>query len=114
MGNSKFGWRSGVASMKGLKVGDDKTVSTEIKQVKVYSATIDPAEVAANTVVLEDFTVTGLTTDDKVVVNAGIDTIGIGNVRVSAANTLRVTFINPTGLAINPASSTWKIIAIRS
>jgi len=100
-----------IESESGGKTGSG---GTDVTQIKVYSATIDPAEVAADTVAAEDFTVTGLTTADKVIVNAGIDTIGIGNVRVSATDTLKVTFINPTSGAINPASSTWEIIAIRS
>ena len=88
---------------------------TELTQARVYSSTINPASVAANTVAAQTFTVTGLTTSDKVLVNPGVDLgVGIGAVRVSAANTLSVEFVNPTAGAVDPASSTWLILAVRS
>jgi hypothetical protein len=102
-----------VKAMRSLEVGNPG-VATKITQVRVYSQAIDPASVAANTVASEDFTVTGLTTADKVVVNPGIKTIGIAGAYVSAANTLTVIFVNPTATAIDGASSTWTIIAFRS
>lgn len=98
--------------LRKLKLG--KVGATALSGIQVYRPTINPASVAANTVAAESFTVTGLETSDTVEVNAGIDTIGIGNVRVSAKDTLRVTFINPTGGAIDPASSTWLVKATRS
>lgn len=87
---------------------------TAITKIVVYSQAIDPASVAASSISAQTFTVTGLTTDDKVFVNPGINTIGIAGCYVSAANTLTVIFVNPTAAAIDPASSTWKIVAIRS
>ena len=42
---------------------------TTIKKVVAYTPTLAPASVAAATVAEETFTVTGLTTDDVVVVN---------------------------------------------
>lgn len=113
MGN-KFGWRSGVAHMKGLKVGADTTISTEIGQIKVYTPTIAPAQVNLNSISAQTFTVTGLTTADKVVVNPGVNTIGVSGAYASATDTLTVIFTNPTGGNITPASSTWNVIAIRS
>ena len=82
--------------------------------IRRYTATIDPASVAANTVAEETFTVTGLTVGDMVVVNppslsAGL---GIAGVRVSAADTLAIRFVNPTAGALDQASGTWEIIAI--
>ena len=88
--------------------------STKITQTKVYSQSIDPTSVSANSISAQTFTVTGLTTADKVIVNPGINTIGIAGARVSAANTLEVIFVNPTGSSIDPSSSTWNIIAVRS
>jgi len=101
-------------ALSGIFVGGSD--ATKITQVRVYSATIDPASVAINTVAEQTFTVTGLTTGDKVVVNppslsAGL---GIAGARVSAANTLAINFVNPTGAAIDQASGTWEVIAFRS
>ena len=89
---------------------------TEISQIVVYSQTITPAATAAATVAEQTFTVNGLTTADKVFVNAGAisNSVAIGNVRVSAANTLAVQFINPTAGSLTATAGTWKIVAIRS
>lgn len=89
---------------------------TPITQVRVYSQALDPASVAANTTAEQTFTVTGLTTADKVFVNKPTNTAGLGivNARVSAADTLAITFGNFTGLAIDAASETYTITAIRS
>jgi len=86
----------------------------KITQIRVYSQAIDPASVAASSVSAQTFTVTGLTTADKVLVNPGVSTIGVAGAYVSAANTLTVIFVNPTAAAIDAASSTWQIIAFRS
>lgn len=89
---------------------------TELSQIKVYSQTITPASVAAATVAEQTFTVTGLTTADKVIVNpaAIANSTGIAGVRVSAADTLAVRFSNPTAGALTPTAGTWAIVAIRS
>jgi hypothetical protein len=100
-----------VIGESGVKSGDGGTTFSEVKE---YTATIDPSAVSADSVASEEFTVTGLLENDVVVVNAGADDIGIGNVRVSADDTLKVTFINPTSSQIDPASSDWSIIAFRN
>jgi hypothetical protein len=90
---------------------------TDLTQVKVYTQTITPASVAANTTAEQTFTVTGLTTADTVEFNPGAaPTAGTGIVgwRVSAADTLAVTYINATAGALTPASGTARIVAIRS
>lgn len=89
---------------------------TAITQMRVYTPTIDPASVAANTTAEQTFTVAGLTTADKVIVNKPTNTAGLGivNVRVSAADTLAITFGNFTALAIDAASEVYSVIAIRS
>jgi hypothetical protein len=98
---------------------DDLSVGaspTAITQIRVYSQTITAASVAAATVAEQTFTVTGLTTADKVIVNpaAIANATGIAGVRVSAADTLAVRFINPTAGALVPSAGTWTIIALRS
>lgn len=83
--------------------------------VRTYSTSIAPASVDANTTAEQTFTVTGLNTNDIVYVNkpslnAGI---GIGNVRVTASNTIGITYVNPTADAITPTTETYKIVTVR-
>ena len=89
---------------------------TAVTQMRVYSETITPAYVAANVCAEQTFTVTGLTTADKVFINpvATGNATSAGQVRVSAANTLAVTYCNPTAGALTPAVGTMNIVAIRS
>lgn len=105
----------GNTRLTSLKVGS-VAASTPITQIRVYSQTITPASVGAATVAEQTFTVTGLTTADKVFVNAGAiaNAVSIGNVRVSAADTLAVQFCNPTAGALTPTAVTWSIVAMRS
>lgn len=89
---------------------------TAITKIVVYSQSIDVASVAANTTAEQTFTVTGLTTADKVIVNKPSLSAGLGivNARVSAADTLAITFVNATSAAIDPAAETYAIVALRS
>jgi len=89
---------------------------TAITKIVVYSQSLDVASVAANTTAEQTFTVTGLTTADKVFVNKPSLSAGLGivNARVSAADTLAITFVNATGTAIDPAAETYAIVALRS
>lgn len=105
---------TGNTTTDSLKVG--ATNGTAITQIRVYSATIDPASVAAATSAEQTFTVTGLTTADKVLVSKPTATAGLGivNARVSAADTLALTFMNATAGAIDAASESYTIVAFRS
>lgn len=86
-----------------------------VRATQYLEATIDPASVAANTVVRQTFTVTGLTVQDAVAVNpptlpAGLEIL---NARVTATDTLQVTFWNTTGAPIDAGSQTYTILAVR-
>lgn len=75
------------------------------------TATLTPASVAANTTAEQTFTVANLPANSQVIVNkpstqAGL---GLGGVRVSAANTLAINFINNTATAIVPPSEVYTI-----
>lgn len=89
---------------------------TPITKTAVYAPTITPASVGAATVAEQTFTVTGLTTADKVIVNppAIATATGIVGARVSAADTLAIRFINPTAAALVPSSGIYTVMAIRS
>jgi hypothetical protein len=110
MADSNF---SGVNASDSVTVG---TAGTPITQMRVYSQTITPASVGAATVAEQTFTVTGLTTADKVVVNppANATATGIAGARVSAADTLAIRYVNPTAGALTPAAGVNTILAFRS
>lgn len=82
----------------------------------VVSVTINPAEVATITTAEQTFTVDGLRASDLVIAvikptcTAGV---GIVNARVSAANTLALTFVNPTAAGVDAASESYKIVIAR-
>lgn len=86
------------------------------KSVRVYSQSLDVASVAANTSAEQTFTVTGLATTDVVFVNKPSLSAGlvVGNARVSAADTLALTFGNLTGSPIDPGAETYTVVAIGS
>ncbi len=90
---------------------------TPLTQITVYTPTLTPAACNANTTAEQTFTVTGLTTADKVIVNKPTSQAGLGivGVRVTAADTLGITYSNNTGSPITPtASEVYPVIAIRS
>lgn len=81
----------------------------------VVSVTLSPAEVAANTTAEQTFTVPGLATNDvilgvtKPTTQAGLGIVGH---RISAANTLAITFSNNTASPITPTASQTYLIAV--
>ncbi len=76
---------------------------------KTYTATINPVSVPANSTSEQEFTVTGVNTNDILTVNKPTHTAGliIGNVRASASDTVAITFGNITGSAIDPIEETY-------
>lgn len=90
-------------------------ITGNVMQMGVLTFTYNPASVAAATSAEQTVTVPGLRVGDAVAVikpsvTAGV---GIGNARVSAADTLAVTWINATAGAIDPASETYTLIWVR-
>lgn len=74
--------------------------------------TLTPIAVAGSTAAEQPFTILGLLPGDYVDVNCGIaQTAGItiGNVRVSAANTLQIEFANSTAGSLTPVSGQYLI-----
>lgn len=90
---------------------------TAITQVRVYSPSLTPAASSAAVQTAEQtFTVSGLTTADKVFVNGPAPTSLCPAVtfRVSAADTLAIGFSTLTAAACTPAAGTYNIVAVRS
>ena len=86
-----------------------------VKQ-SVISVTLSPASVAINTTAEQTFTVNGLLAGDFVSCNKPPAQAGLGIVgcRVSAANTLAITFSNNTAGAITPtAAQTYLVLVTR-
>ena len=86
-----------------------------VKQ-SVISVTLSPASVAINTTAEQTFTVNGLLAGDFVSCNKPTAQAGLGIVgcRVSAANTLAITFSNNTAASITPtAAQVYKILVSR-
>ena len=91
------------------------TGETKIDSIRYYTFTFDPASVAAATTAEQTVTVTGLLAGDVVIaVNKPTATAGIGvvNARVSAANTLALTFVNATAAPVDAASETWGVVVM--
>lgn len=81
----------------------------------VADITLDVASVAADTSAEQTFTVPGLDTGMVVMVNKpALDAgLAVGNARVSAADTLALTFINATASPINPGSEVYKLFWLK-
>src|SRR5262245_16868721 len=93
-----------------------------ISRIKVFSPTsgITPGATGANTAAEQTFTVTGLAADDKIFgwqlgTPNTTNQVMISNVRVSAANTLAITFVNNTaGGLTHPAITTLSIYVVNT
>lgn len=83
--------------------------------IHVYKQTLSPAQVAANTTAEQTLTVTGLKAADTLlsVVKPTADAgLGIAGARISADDTLAVTFVNPTAGALTPAAGEEYLITV--
>lgn len=83
--------------------------------LKVFAVTVtwNPAAVATATTAEQTVTVTGVQVGDIVLsYNKPTNTAGAMpvNARVSAANTVAVTFVNPTAGSVDPASESWTFV----
>lgn len=78
-----------------------------VRNLWVAQATLSPVSVAANTTAEQTFTFVGLRTFHNVNVNKPSAQAGLGivNARVSANDTLAITFSNNTGAPIVPTAA---------
>lgn len=81
--------------------------SGNVKNEWVIGVTLSPSSVANATSAEQTFTCTGLLVGDMVSVNKPTTQAGLGIVgsRVSAADTLAITFMNTTAATITPTAS---------
>jgi ribosomal protein L2 len=100
----------GTAFKNGLEVGDKyaKTGIAYIQALKYYAVALSPVAVVLNTTTEQTFTVAGLEVGDTVLsINKPTSQAGLGivNYRVSAKDTLAITFSNNTGVSITPTGA---------
>lgn len=83
--------------------------------VYVVKVTFDPASVATITTAEQAVTVPGAKVGDMVFVNKPTLTAGLGlaGARVSAANTVYITFVNPTAGSIDAGSEVYTFTLVR-
>lgn len=104
----------GILSVAQLSLGQGS--ATIIQQITVYSQSLTPGSVGATSVSEQTFTVNGLALNDKVFVNSPAPTAGVAlaSARVSAINTIAISWVNPTASPHTPPTGTYLIVAIRS
>jgi hypothetical protein len=85
-----------------------------VANIMLLQATLTPLIVATITTAEQTFTVPGLIVGDFVLVQKPTAQAGLGIVgsRVSAANTLAITFDNPTAAGITPTAGEIYIILL--
>ncbi len=96
----------------GVKIG---TSGTNIREIRRYSQSLTPVSVGAAVAAEQTFTVTGLAVGDIVVVNPAPtgNATALCSARVSATNTLALTYVNPTAGGLVPGAGTYTILAYR-
>lgn len=86
-----------------------------ISEMGIITVTYDPASQAANDTDEDTVTVSGLKVGDFVSLMKPTHTDGVGlcDCRVTADNTLSITWTNPTAGAVNPGSETYLLFWAR-
>ena len=90
-------------------------LTSNLFSARAMSFTFDPSAVSSATSAEQTVTVAGLKVGDICLLVKPTATAGVGivNVRVSAADTLAVTFMNATAGSVNPASETYTMLVFR-
>ena len=96
--------------------GASDIATGNIQNILMLQAALTPAAVLTITAPEQTFTVNGLLTTDMVFVMKPTAQAGLGIVgaRVTAANTLGITYVNPTVGSITPTAETNIILVVRS
>lgn len=88
---------------------------TSVAGGSLISVSLTPASVAAATAAKQTVTVAGLAVGDQVVVlsNPITNSTALASAEVSAADTLRLSFVNPTAAALTPTAGTYTFLVIK-
>lgn len=90
-------------------------LSPLIPRIQKFVYVLDPASINGTTESTQSFTASGLLTQDTIFVNVSL-TAGVilhANARVPSDDRIELYFRNTTGGAIDQASTTFNVIAIR-
>ena len=87
-----------------------------VAQGSLLSITLTPASVATIVAVKQTFTVPGLKVGDQVAIlsNPIANAVALCNAEVSATDTLRLMFVNPTAGPLVPTTGTYTFLVIKS
>ena len=82
----------------------------------LVSLSLTPAAVGAATAAKQTFTVNGLKVGDQVAIlsNPIANSVALAQADVSAANTLRCMFVNPTAGSLTPTAGTYSFLVIKA
>ena len=114
---SKMPVPSGVGAVGQVLTFTDSNNVQGAHKIQSLTATVTQFTLAAQTCVEKAYSVSGLTTSDRVTVNPAYTTAVealMGNARAAAADSLEVTFCNPHAAAVDPETGTLNVLAIRS
>ena len=89
-------------------------ISLNVPDIRTFQNSVNLSSIGANSYSTETVTVTGVTTNDAVIVNPPVLTAGLYYIsaRVSGADTIELLFYNDTGGAIDEGSASYTFIAI--
>ncbi len=91
-------------------------ISANLPLIYKYDIAVDVTSVSANTTSEQSVTVPGVATNDLVFAFKPSHTTGLMHnpaCRVSAKDTVNITFMNTTAGAINPASETYTFLVLK-
>lgn len=88
---------------------------TSVAGGSLISVSLTPASVATIVAAKQTVTVAGLNVGDQVIPlsNPITNAVALTGAEVSAANTLRLTFVNPTAGALTPTAGTYTFLVIK-
>ena len=91
------------------------SVERNLVRVDYYDVALDPGSIGAGATAEVTASVAGLKPRSLVVVAKPSHTPGVGvvNARVSAADTLALTFMNASAAPVDPPSEVYRVLAIR-
>lgn len=88
---------------------------TSVAAGSLVSLSLTPAAVATIVAAKQTLTVAGLNVGDSVIPlsNPNTTAAALTGAEVSAANTLRLTFVNPTAGSVTPTAGTYTFLVIK-
>ena len=90
-------------------------IAEHVFKVDKYQVAINPTSVSANTTSEQNFALSGVASNDMLIVEKPSHTAGLGIVgwRVSAKDQISITFMNCTGSPIDPPNEVYNILVMK-